>query len=224
MPKKILILILMLAGGLFYIFTSADIIGYTVYEPHSQTIDIQEEIPFEIEQEYVEEEMVTEEVCEKQVIPYSVRLWDGIYNYSETIADGVAVPTRRAECYVVIENLGDLEGEWTVGMYFQIGDQRYDQQPITKKIPSKQMREFRWALQYVDATQHIYCDTGPIVKEPVIEVCKEVEVTKPVVKTKRVMVTKDVGKEVLISHNKTYIKYKYVNRFFGYEQPFYLSY
>jgi len=219
-----LVLILVFIG-IFYAFTSANIIGYTIYEPYYETNIIEEEIPFIVEHEYVEQETDYEEECDEEDIKFSVETWNGTYDCvkNENIKGEEVCIDKKAYCFLVIKNKGDISGEFIVGIFFAIGNERRYGDDIKQTIDSGEVKEFRWSSDIVAAYQDVYCDY--IIKEvPKIEICNEKEINKSIIKTKNVTIMKNIEKEVIVNRNKTIHKNRYVNKVFGYEQKVYFGY
>jgi len=223
--KGHIIVLILVFVGIFYAFTSSNIVGYVIYEPYYEKEIVEEEVPIEVEESYVEEVSFNESLCEEVIGEYDIIDWNGSYvcTREEEIDGGEVCVEKKADCFLTIKNKEEEGGEFTIGMLFVVGTMSYNGEEIIKYVEGGSVEEFRWSSINVSALKDIYCDY--IIKEvPKIEECKDVESSVYTVKKKNVSVSEKIEKEIVVEKNKTIEKQRFVNKVFGYEQKFYLGY
>jgi hypothetical protein len=225
--KKIAFIIvgILFVIGIFYAFTSATITGYMIYEPYNETIYVSKVVQQTVEHGVIENETYFEEVCEIIPVHFNITEWDGIYSCIEEVEiGGESVCVRKkTECFLTIENQGEYEGNFTVGMYFVISGKRYDMDEKSIIIGSGKEEEFRWESIEMKPDEESFCDyIVPVV--PTASLCEEVEKVRPVMSSQIVEINKTIEKPVTVIKNRTITKHKIRNRLFGYEQAFYWNY
>lgn len=199
--------------------------------------------PVEVEKKLIEKYTVQEKtIIEKLVkttkyreerVPYGTpRCEQRNYNFTftrtvtEKLADGKKVVT----CAFAVTNQEDMPGNFTLSTQFTKGGSVSDSADQTKSIAAFGTETFAWNVD-TDLTDSVSCilqanDPPRRMKcfflEPITYQIKQVPYTVEELKNVSEFVPTEKTRTSLIKENVT--GNIYTNKFFGYEQPFYLGY